>query len=124
MQRFLDQHLQDRYSLPTLAEHFHVSTRTLLRRYKQETGESPLVHLQRTRMRRAQHLLESTDRTSRQIHLEVGYRDHGTFAALFTRHFGVRPTDYRAGFRRERASPRPLSTAQDSTEAVAHRYSG
>ncbi|WP_329392163.1 helix-turn-helix domain-containing protein [Streptomyces sp. NBC_01716] len=51
-------------------------------------------------MRRAQHLLESTDRTTRQIHLEVGYRDHGTFAALFTRHFGVRPTDYRAGLRR------------------------
>ncbi|NNN31443.1 helix-turn-helix domain-containing protein [Streptomyces sp. S3(2020)] len=105
VQRFLDQHLQDRYHLPTLAEHFHVSTRTLLRRYKHETGESPLVHLQRARMRRAQHLLESTDRTVRQIHLEIGYRDHGTFATLFTRHFGVRPTDYRAGFHREQASP-------------------
>ncbi|WP_405727442.1 helix-turn-helix domain-containing protein [Streptomyces sp. NBC_01537] len=105
VQRFLDQRLKDRYNLPALAEHFHISTRTLLRRYKQETGESPLVHLQRARMRRAQHLLESTDRTTREIHIEVGYRDHGTFAGLFTRHFGVRPTDYRANFRRKRASP-------------------
>jgi len=100
VRRYLDQHQQDRYDLTALAAHLHVSTRTLLRRYKRETGESPLVHLQRRRMLRAKHLLETTDRSAREIHAEVGYRDPGSFTELFTRHFGVGPADYRANFRR------------------------
>lgn len=104
VRRFLDQHQRDRYDLTRLAEHLHVSTRTLLRRYKRETGESPLVHLQRRRMQRAKHLLETTDRTAREIHREVGYRDPGTFTELFIRHHGVGPGDYRANFRRQLSS--------------------
>lgn len=91
MQRYLDQHLAQPYSLPELAERFHVSTRTLLRRYKADTGESPLTYLQRARVRRARHLLEHTDRGLGEIHNAVGYRDPSAFTALFNRQVGVRP---------------------------------
>lgn len=104
VRRYLDQHQQDRYDLTRLAEHLHVSTRTLLRRYKQETGESPLVHLQRSRMQKAKHLLETTDRPTKEIHRAVGYQDPGAFAALFARHHGIGPGDYRAKFRRQRSA--------------------
>lgn len=98
--RRLDQNLVARYDLAALADTFNVSTRTLLRRFADETGRSPLEYLQSSRVRRARHLLETTDRTVAGIAGAVGYRDAGTFAALFAKHTGRRPRDYRATFRR------------------------
>ncbi|MEU7136740.1 helix-turn-helix domain-containing protein [Streptomyces sp. NPDC046261] len=98
--RRLDQYLTDRYDLAALSDTFHVSTRTLLRRFADETGQSPLAYLQSSRVRRARHLLETTDRTVASIAASVGYRDPGTFAALFAKHTGRRPRDYRVTFRR------------------------
>ncbi|MGV4983342.1 GlxA family transcriptional regulator [Streptomyces sp. NRAIS4] len=103
--RWLDQNLAERYDLATLADAFRVSTRTLLRRFADETGRSPLAHLQTSRVNRARHLLETTDRTVAAIAVAVGYQDPGTFAALFARHTGHRPNAYRTAFRRtDRAS--------------------
>ncbi len=98
--RRLDQNLAARYDLVALADTFNVSTRTLLRRFADETGRSPLEYLQCSRIRRGRHLLETTDRTIASISSAVGYRDSGTFAALFAKHTGRRPSDYRAAFRR------------------------
>jgi transcriptional regulator GlxA family with amidase domain len=103
VQRYLDQHLADPYDLTTLARQFHVSSRTLLRRYKADSGEPPLAYLQRARMRRARHLLENTDRTLADIQGAVGYRDAGAFADLFRRHVGLRPTACRSRFRAQAA---------------------
>ncbi|MFE2167398.1 GlxA family transcriptional regulator [Streptomyces sp. NPDC059447] len=104
--RRLDQNLAEPYDLGALAEAFRVSTRTLLRRFAEETGSSPLAHLQAARVRRARHLLETTDRTVAAVAAAVGYRDPGTFAALFARHTGLRPSAHRAAFRRtDRAAP-------------------
>ncbi|MGI5169683.1 GlxA family transcriptional regulator [Spirillospora sp. CA-253888] len=98
--RRLDQNLAARYDLAALSRAFNVSTRTLLRRFADETGQSPLEYLQASRVRRARHLLETTDRTVAAISAAVGYKDPGTFAALFAKHTGRRPRDYRASFRR------------------------
>ncbi|MBB5850565.1 GlxA family transcriptional regulator [Amycolatopsis umgeniensis] len=98
--RRLDQDLAARYDLAALAGAFKVSSRTLLRRFADEAGQSPLGYLHTSRVRRARHLLETTDRTIAGICTAVGYRDPGTFAALFAKHTGQRPSDYRAAFRR------------------------
>jgi transcriptional regulator GlxA family with amidase domain len=98
--RHLDQNLADRYDLVALAAAFDVSTRTLLRRFAAETRQSPLDYLQASRVSRARHLLETTDRTITSISTAVGYRNPGTFAALFTRQLGQRPSEYRRAFRR------------------------
>lgn len=105
--RRLDQNLTERYDLAALAVTFRVSTRTLLRRFAEETGRSPLAHLQASRVRRARHLLETTDRTVAAVAAAVGYQDPGTFAALFARHTGHRPSVYRAAFRNGRAGEGP-----------------
>ena len=98
VQRQIEHTLALPYDLSRLAAHFHVSTRTLLRHYRAETGEAPLAHLQRTRVRHAQHLLETTRLTVGDIQRTVGYRDSGAFTALFHRYTGLRPRDYRARF--------------------------
>jgi transcriptional regulator GlxA family with amidase domain len=115
VQRYLDQHLADPYDLTGLAQHFHVSSRTLLRRYKAESGEAPLAYLQRARVRRARQLLENTDRTLADIQVAVGYRDAGAFAGLFARHVGVRPTAYRSRFRQQ-AVPDSVSSVLPATD--------
>lgn len=102
VKRWLDQNLSTRYDLPMLAQEFHVSTRTMLRRFRHEAGETPLAYLQTARVRRARHLLETTDKTVASVAAEVGYRDPGAFSGIFARHTGQRPREYRAKFYRHR----------------------
>ncbi|MER5207596.1 helix-turn-helix domain-containing protein [Streptomyces sp. NPDC002825] len=107
--RWLDQNLAARYDLPALAREFGVSTRTMLRRFGDETGRTPLAYLHSARVRRARHLLETTDRTVARIAAEVGYRDAGTFTGIFVRHTGQQPSAYRSALknRSDRADAPP-----------------
>ncbi len=107
--QWLDQHLRSSYHLPGLAAQFHVSTRTLLRRFRADTGQTPLEYLQATRVRRACRLLETTDLTISAVAAAVGYRDAGTLTKLFTRHIGRKPTDHRSAFRRRGVPPEPVT---------------
>ncbi|MFF1494403.1 helix-turn-helix domain-containing protein [Streptomyces sp. NPDC058304] len=72
----------------------------MLRRIGDEAGRTPLAYLQAARVRRARHLLETTDRSVAGIAADVGCRDPGTFSGIFARHTGLRPREYRAMFRR------------------------
>ncbi|MCL2535907.1 MAG: helix-turn-helix domain-containing protein [Nocardiaceae bacterium] len=98
---WLVEHLAEPYDLGRLADVFHVSTRTLLRRFAAETGETPLDFLRRTRVRAARRLLETTDLTLGRIVERVGYRDVGTFRRLFVDQVGLTPADYRRQFHGE-----------------------
>lgn len=95
VQDWLRERLTERYDLTALAEAFHLSTRTLLRRYRQDTGGTPLDWLQRARVRRAQRLLEGGARSLAQIVGEVGYEDVASFSRLFQRVVGESPARYR-----------------------------
>jgi transcriptional regulator GlxA family with amidase domain len=100
VQRHLDRTLSTPYHLPTLAAEFHTSTRTLLRRFRAETGRTPLAYLQSARIHRARHLLETTTLPITRIAATLGYTDPSTFSTLFTRHTGHRPSEYRTAFHR------------------------
>ncbi len=108
VRRWLDQHLNSSYHLPSLAAQFHVSTRTLLRQFRADTGQTPLEYLQASRVRRACHLLETTDLAISAVAAAMGYRDAGTLTKIFTRHIGRKPTEYRSAFRRRSVSPAPI----------------
>ncbi|WP_156112217.1 helix-turn-helix domain-containing protein, partial [Prescottella defluvii] len=103
--RWLVDHLADPYDLPRLAAAFHVSTRTMLRRFGAEAGESPLSFLRRARVRAAKRLLETTDRPLEEIVHLVGYRDTGTFRRLFADQVGTTAADYRRRFRAGGSAP-------------------
>lgn len=96
---WLEQRLAEPYDLTALAAAFHVSARTLLRRFKEETGMSPLSHLQQARIGRAKHLLESTGQSVAQVTERVGYGDVATFGTLFKRIAGQSPAQYRRRFK-------------------------
>jgi transcriptional regulator GlxA family with amidase domain len=96
---YLLAHLADAYDLTTLARTFHVSTRTMLRRFRTQTDETPLTFLQTARVARAQRLLESSDLAVAEVMSTVGYHDARTFRRLFTDRVGLGPTAYRQAFR-------------------------
>lgn len=83
------------YDLQRLAQAFHVSSRTMLRRVKAETGQSPLALLQQTRVESAKKLLSTTIQSVAAITEDVGYSDVATFSRLFARHAGETPAKYR-----------------------------
>lgn len=97
---WLVERMAEPYDLNLLSDAFHLSTRTMLRKFKDETGESPRSYLQRARIRKAKRLLESTDWSLGKILGHIGYQDPGTFRRLFADRVGISPADYRKRFRK------------------------
>ncbi|HEY0333504.1 MAG TPA: helix-turn-helix domain-containing protein [Stenotrophomonas sp.] len=91
--------LAERYNLGDLAKAFHLSSRTLLRRFNAETGRTPLEMLQDQRVERARRLLEGTSLSVAQIAGQVGYLDVATFSRLFARRTQLTPAAFRRKFR-------------------------
>jgi transcriptional regulator GlxA family with amidase domain len=96
---WLAERLAEPYDLAGLARAFHVSTRTMLRRFGSETGQSPLDFLQQARVDAAKRLLESSDHTVTSAMEHVGYTDPASFRRLFTARVGLTPAAYRRQFR-------------------------
>jgi transcriptional regulator GlxA family with amidase domain len=93
--QWLDARLAEDYDLERVAQAFHVSSRTLLRRVKAETGMSPLTLLQHARVDKAKLLLTGTTHSLARITEEVGYSDVATFSRLFASRVGETPARFR-----------------------------
>lgn len=93
--QWLAQRMSEPYDLARLAQAFHVSPRTLMRRVKAETGHSPLTLLQIARVNKAKQLLNNTNWSLEKIVSTVGYSDVATFTRLFVREVGETPAQYR-----------------------------
>ncbi|MED5618457.1 GlxA family transcriptional regulator [Ideonella sp. BN130291] len=95
LRHWFDTRLAEPYDLQRVAQAFHVSGRTLMRRVKAETGSSPLTMLQHARVDKAKQLLAGTRWSVARITEAVGYTDAATFARLFARRVGEPPSAYR-----------------------------
>lgn len=85
-------------SLDMICHLFAVSKRTLIRRFKNACGETPLNYLQKIRVEKAKHYLESTNLSVDQIVHKVGYEDVASFRKLFTALTQLSPKKYRERF--------------------------
>jgi len=86
-------------TLADIAAAAGVSARTLTRRFKDETGQSPMQWISGVRIRHAQELLETTDRTIDRIAAQTGYSTTNHFRSQFGQVVGVAPGAYRKAFR-------------------------
>jgi transcriptional regulator GlxA family with amidase domain len=86
-------------TLAEIASRAGMSTRTLNRRFREQTGTTPLQWLHRARIRRAQHLLETTSRPVDRIGGQVGFGSPTAFRDRFKRVVGTSPHSYRRAFR-------------------------
>ena len=97
--------LSDKLTLADLAAHANVSVRTLNRRFRAETGLSPLQWLLQLRIDRARELLETTDLP---MHVIAHHTGIGTVDSLRDHVIRSRPRPPSRGGRSDRGAPRLL----------------
>ncbi|WP_307817662.1 GlxA family transcriptional regulator [Nocardia acididurans] len=90
--------LDEPLTLRELAAHAHMSTRTLTRRFRAETGASPLQWLLHQRVDRARELLEVTDLPMDDVARRSGLGTAESLRQHMIRRNGVPPSTYRATF--------------------------
>jgi len=86
------------HDLDTLAGRAHMSRRTLTRRFREETGLSPMRWLADARIDRARELLETTAEPVENIGRLTGLGAPASVRAAFHRHIGTSPQEYRSLF--------------------------
>lgn len=89
---------EDAVTMGGIARKAFLSPKYFSRLFKQKTGQTLTAFLQRERIKKACHLLQSTDLTIQEIIYRCGYRDSKFFYQLFRKTTGLTP----AGYRRER----------------------
>ena len=80
--------------LQALAEQMQVSTATVTRRFKKETGQTIPEFLNRTRIRVAKLYMQEENVNLGQVAAAVGFCDASYFSKVFLRYAGITPTEY------------------------------
>jgi AraC family transcriptional activator FtrA len=96
LREWIVHNLESVLPLSELAARAHMSQRTLIRRFRAETGLSPGQWILARRIDLAKTLLETTADTVGQIAHAVGFGGARTLRDHFKRMTGVTPADYRA----------------------------
>ena len=97
-QTWIEQHHTQPVDYDRLAWTCGVSRRSLERRFKQATGETPLGYLQQVRVETAKRLLEEGSQSFNEITHRIGYEDVSFFRKVFVRMTGLRPKEYQQHF--------------------------
>jgi transcriptional regulator GlxA family with amidase domain len=100
IQDWIEKNFNQNFNYDCLARKSGMSRRTMERRFKNATGETPLTYQQSIRVEVAKRLLESESRSFDEITYQVGYEDSSTFRKIFSKQTGLVPTEYRKKFQR------------------------
>ncbi|MGY1669360.1 GlxA family transcriptional regulator [Geodermatophilus sp. SYSU D00710] len=93
------EHLGQPLTLADLAGHARMSVRTFTRRFREETGLSPLRWLAAQRIALARRLLESTDASVDRVAAEAGFGTTASLRSHLRASIGVAPGAYRRTYR-------------------------
>jgi transcriptional regulator GlxA family with amidase domain len=96
--------LAEPLTLADLATHARVSVRTLTRRFRTETGESPLQWLLHQRVEQARELLEATDLPLTRVAHLSGIASIESLRQHIIRRTGLTPSAYRTSFTHRHSS--------------------
>jgi transcriptional regulator GlxA family with amidase domain len=96
---WLEENADRDLTLDDIAARAGTSARTLNRRFREQTGTTPLQWLHRARIRRAQYLLETTSHPVERIATQTGFGSPTAFRDRFKRVVGTSPYAYRRTFR-------------------------
>jgi transcriptional regulator GlxA family with amidase domain len=100
-QQKLEKNYSDNVDIDHLALSIDMSRRTFERRFKSATGDTCLLYLQKVRVEVAKQILEEKSSSFDEISYKVGYENSSFFRKIFSKHTGLRPTEYRHKFQRK-----------------------
>lgn len=95
LQDYIHAHLDRRIRLDALAELSGLSVHRLLAAFRAEFGASPIQYVLAQRLRRAGERLRGSDEDIVTIAIETGFSSHSHLSALFKKHYGLSPSEYR-----------------------------
>ena len=88
-------HISNSITIRDLAQGVGFSERTLARRIKDATGETPTQYLQRLRVNQAVLLLETSSLSFKEISSQLGYQEPSSLRKLIKSQTNRKPTDFR-----------------------------
>ncbi|WP_144940617.1 helix-turn-helix domain-containing protein [Paenibacillus sp. 32O-W] len=97
-QRYVAMNLHRKVTLEEVAKHLHLNPSYFSRLYKKETGENFIEYVIRSKMEKAQELLDQSTRSIDNIADSLGYDNKSYFNKLFKNFSGMSPNDYRMRF--------------------------
>ncbi|WP_198030346.1 AraC family transcriptional regulator [Bradyrhizobium sp. Tv2a-2] len=92
---YIQEHLNERIPIDTLAQLVRLSPYHFCRVFKQSLGMPPHRYQTNRRVEHAKVLLENRAGSMEEIGLAVGFRSPNAFATAFRKATGIAPTDYR-----------------------------
>ncbi|MFT4188368.1 MAG: helix-turn-helix domain-containing protein [Aeromicrobium sp.] len=95
---WVTEHLDESLPVERLARRAHMSPRTFARRFRDETGSTPLAWITAQRVALAEELLENTTLSVEQIATRVGFGQAATLRHHFSQARGIPPLAYRKQF--------------------------
>jgi transcriptional regulator GlxA family with amidase domain len=101
------------HSLGSLARHVGLSPRSLGRRFREATGQSPMHYLRRLRLREAKALLLRSDLSIAEIAWRCGYSSPSRFTQAFRAATDLSPRNYRVAVRGKRFGALPSGSRTD-----------
>ena len=96
---WLEENLHEELRLEDVARRAALSVRSLSRRFREQTGTTPLQWLLRARVRRAQVLLETTAQSVERVATSAGFGSVTSLREHFRRAVATSPQAYRRAFR-------------------------
>lgn len=104
-QQWLQDRLHTRVTMSALAEAVQCNPRTLNRRFRAATGQTPSLYLRNQRITAAKELLRATNLSVGEVAWQVGLQDVSYFTSLFHRELGTTPARYRRSVRGKLFTP-------------------
>lgn len=89
---YLEKNFQEDLTTATLCAHFGYTAAHFCRKFKEETGLTPMNYLKIRRMEEAYKLLKKGHDNISEIAAHCGYTDANYFTRCFKSHFGVPPS--------------------------------
>lgn len=95
---WMGSHVDAQTNIDSLARRASMSSRTFARRFREQTGTTPLQWLLTARIQRAQELLETTPHPIDDIAIRCGFDSPMAFRTRFRSRVGLSPRAYRSRF--------------------------
>lgn len=91
----MEKHYDEALDPVSLAKLVGMSYRNFHRIFQKVTEQTPSSYLQRLRITKAAHLLQTTDKSVTEVALQCGFEDSSYFARCFRQRLGVSPRTFK-----------------------------
>lgn len=102
-QIYIEQNYEQKLNIDEIAGFVNMNVRSLLRRFKKATSNTPLEYIQRVKIEAAKKKLESSTETILEVMYSIGYNDEKAFRNTFRKYSGLSPKEYSKKHNREMA---------------------